>query len=348
MFTGAGAKSLLANTTLANNIAANNLVFASGTFSGSAVLDLAMPPGPAALLAAVDRLIFRSAVCSAITGAGTKTLADFTLNNAGQLRWDAGALAIGAGATLTNQPGGVFDLRGDLALTDLGGGGLALQNSGILRKSSGGGTATLTAVQLVNTGLIDVLSGTLVLAGTVSGSGSFNAVAAGTQLDFTGPTALNGAALGGGGLKRLLGNTTVDGASVFTNVELAGGTFSGSAAITGDLTNSGGVIQPGGVGAAGTISFSGNYVQTAGGRVAVEIGGTTPGTQFDQISIGTRRLSLVRWMSRSSEGLLPRRATFRSRVLCRIAPEHRASSMHPASLAPTYTVVPRHARRRRP
>ena len=286
MLTGAGAKSLLANTTLANNITANNLMFASGTFSGAAVLtgNATWTGGTFGSGGSLDLPV---GSLLAISGAGNKTLADFTLNNAGQVRWNAGTLAIGTSATFTNQPGAVFDLQGDVALADLGGGGLTLQNSGILRKSSGGGTATLIMAQLINTGLVDVLSGTLVLAGAVSGAGSYNALGAGTQLDFTGETLLNGAALGGSGLKRLLGSTTVSGASAFTNVELAGGTFSGDAAITGGLTNSGGVIQPGGTGAAGTISFSGSYVQTAGGRVAVEIGGTTPGAQFDQLNVGS-------------------------------------------------------------
>lgn len=52
---------------------------------------------------------------------------------------------------------------------------------------------------------------------------------------------------------------------------LAGGSLSGSASITGSV-QSAGTVAP-----SDTLSISGGYTQLAGGTLAVEIGGTSPG-----------------------------------------------------------------------
>jgi hypothetical protein len=83
------------------------------------------------------------------------------------------------------------------------------------------------------------------------------------------------------------GNVTID------------GTLSGSGTINASVTNAGQVI-PGGTGAAGILTFNGNYTQTTTGSLNLELGGTTPGTQYDQLNIngpadlgGTLNLSVL-------------------------------------------------------
>ena len=51
----------------------------------------------------------------------------------------------------------------------------------------------------------------------------------------------------------------------------------------GDLTNDGGNFSPGASPAASSII--GNYVQNPAGKLTMELGGTTPGTQYDKLSI---------------------------------------------------------------
>src|SRR5262249_38111255 len=79
----------------------------------------------------------------------------------------------------------------------------------------------------------------------------------------------------------------------------SGGLLTGSGAINGNVTNAG-TINLGGAGAAGSLTVNGNYVQTAGGVLNVELGGTTAGGAFDQLAVsgqaslnGTLNVSLL-------------------------------------------------------
>jgi hypothetical protein len=81
-----------------------------------------------------------------------------------------------------------------------------------------------------------------------------------------------------GGVTNLGGGTLVA-----PNVNLQAGLLAGNGSITGNLFN-GGVVAPGF--SAGSISVSGNYTQGAAGTLQMQIGGTTPGTGFDQLSVG--------------------------------------------------------------
>jgi hypothetical protein len=62
--------------------------------------------------------------------------------------------------------------------------------------------------------------------------------------------------------------------------------------------NSGGTVAPGN--SAGRLNISGNYIQASGGKLAIELGGATAGTQYDQLTVsgqatvsGTLDLSLL-------------------------------------------------------
>ena len=74
---------------------------------------------------------------------------------------------------------------------------------------------------------------------------------------------------------------TISGAETFVN---AGGLLAGTGTIGGDLTN-GGIVNPGRVNSPGTLTVAGNYTQTAGGTLQIEIAGTAQG-QFDLLSVG--------------------------------------------------------------
>ena len=101
----------------------------------------------------------------------------------------------------------------------------------------------------------------------------------------------SGATLAAAGYIQTGGSSTLNGGT------LAGGPFSinagallGSGTINANVTNGGQVI-PGGTGAAGTSTINGNYTQTATGTLDIDIGGTTAGSQYDQLAVsGTASL----------------------------------------------------------
>jgi hypothetical protein len=103
----------------------------------------------------------------------------------------------------------------------------------------------------------------------------------GSYTQTAGATILNGGTINGGPLN------------------INGGALSGTGTINANVSNGGQVI-PGGAGAAGTLTINGNYTQTATGSLKIEIGGTTPGTQYDQLNVngpaslgGTLNLSIL-------------------------------------------------------
>jgi hypothetical protein len=75
------------------------------------------------------------------------------------------------------------------------------------------------------------------------------------------------------------------------------GTVRGNGNILGNVQN-GGLILPGN--SLGALHISGNYSQTSAGKLLIELAGTTPGTQYDQLLItggatldGTLQVSLL-------------------------------------------------------
>jgi hypothetical protein len=75
------------------------------------------------------------------------------------------------------------------------------------------------------------------------------------------------------------------------------GTVKGSGSISGTVQN-GGTVAPGS--SPGILQISGSYTQTAGGKLQIELGGTTQGTGYDQLAVsgavtlgGTLQVSLM-------------------------------------------------------
>ena len=80
------------------------------------------------------------------------------------------------------------------------------------------------------------------------------------------------------------GTTTLAGATLTApgGVMINGGSLAGDGTVNADLTNAGTVI-PGT--SPGLLSIAGNYTQSAAGTLQVELGGTSPGTGYDQLDI---------------------------------------------------------------
>jgi hypothetical protein len=179
-----------------------------------------------------------------------------TLNNANTANWTAGAgqgLWTGTGSIINNT--GIWDAQVDGgAIVNHYGGAATFNNSGTFKKSASTGT-TSVSVTFTNTGTVDVQSGTLNMS-----SSSYTQTA--------GTTRVTGGAF-----------------TSSTTISIQGGVLAGSGTVTGPVIVSGtGALAPGL--SPGTLNLVGNYTQQApNGAFNVEIGGTTPGAQYDQANI---------------------------------------------------------------
>jgi hypothetical protein len=150
---------------------------------------------------------------------------------------------------------------------------------------SGAGTITLEAD--AGTPSIQVNAGSHeIQVGIAIASNATITAAPGTRLDFNNQfdhVAPNRAvAISGGGKVNFNNNINlpINGA---VNVN-SGGVFGGNGRVNGVLNNNaGGTVAPGT--SAGTLTVDANYVQNASAALAIEIGGTAPGT-FDRLMVG--------------------------------------------------------------
>ncbi|MDQ1557736.1 MAG: hypothetical protein QOD32_796, partial [Pyrinomonadaceae bacterium] len=179
-----------------------------------------------------------------------------TLNNAGTANYNVTNSLVFAGGTFNNLAGATFNVQAEQPMFT-GGGTNSFTNAGTLRKLAGAG-ATAINVPFSNSGTIESKSGTLAFGQT------FTQTAGATRLD-------------GGNLQAA------------TLLDIQGGTLTGAGTITGNVQNAG-TLAPG-LASAGVINITGNYTQTAAATLAIEIGGTTAATQYDQLSVtGTATL----------------------------------------------------------
>jgi hypothetical protein len=206
-----------------------------------------------------------------------------------------GTLNNAPGATITiqhNNTGGAgflnaaLDNRGTLTIlqgTDLTG---SVVNSGTINVQSGqGGDLTVNAAgpapAFVNTGTLTVGDlrsliierGDFANAGTVT-VGSFGILhVEGGYTQSSGLTRLNSGVLTAGGL-----------------VDIEGGVLAGAGVINANLLNNA-ELDVDGPGSPGVLTIVGDYTQTSGAVLVIEIGGPNAGTDFDQLNItGQARL----------------------------------------------------------
>jgi hypothetical protein len=111
----------------------------------------------------------------------------------------------------------------------------------------------------------------------------------GSTVAFNNSGALNvasGTLILDGNFRQTDGSTQLSGGAIFTSSQLVfqDGELSGVGTITGKVVNSGGTVLPGGT-AAGVLTIAGDYTQDVSGALNVDIGGTTPGTQHDQLTV---------------------------------------------------------------
>ncbi|WP_052703348.1 Ig-like domain-containing protein [Comamonas thiooxydans] len=208
-----------------------------------------------------------STFSGAITGSGTLTLdggGTFTLSgtNSGQ-SWGMQVLS-----------GGTVSIAGD---ANLGSGTLQL-NDGTLSVTSAG--TIDNAISLgASAGSISVGSGLAVsLSSAIGGTGALTKTGSGALT-------LSGSNNYAGTTTVSAGTLSVAGSTASATTVAAGGTLAGTGILGGNVTvQSSGLLSPGNAGA-GSLTINGNLQMNAGSVLAVEINGTTAGTQYDQVVV---------------------------------------------------------------
>ncbi len=196
----------------------------------------------------------------------------------------------GGGSFLADGTGSVVQLGGGGVVTVIGG-TLNTANNGIIQVTPGGAGALLTSS--TNNGVIQIPAGNnpLFVGGTGlinNGAIVVNAAAANstTVMQFVADGTLGGT--GSLTLNGILNTFNVadldcNGHNVING---AGHTIKGNGDIltNGGLFTNNGTISPGL--SPGRIAISGNYTQGSTGVLNMEIGGKTPGTEYDQLVVG--------------------------------------------------------------
>ena len=143
----------------------------------------------------------------------------------------------------------------------------------IYQDTNFGFTPTVT-----NSGALTVVAGETLY---ITGSGS------GPVFNQSGTLNVLGTFNNGGAYNTTGGTTTVQsGGQIIssTTIALTGGTLRGTGTVTTPtLNNSGGTVRPGS--SPGVLTLSGNYVQSVGGTLAIDIAGTAVGTGYSRLVV---------------------------------------------------------------
>jgi outer membrane autotransporter protein len=234
------------------------------------------------------------------TGIVNNSAASQTIDNSGVLEFvkRATVVNLSGGSVTINNTGEInffdFSSGGDAAFVNRDPGAsidISLLDStargATMGSIAGNGTIFLGSKNLAvgSNNLSTIFSGVISDGGENGGTGgSLTKVGTGTLTltganTYTGPTTVNGGSLIVDG--SIASAETTDNGETFVN---PGGLLGGNGIIGGDLTNSG-IVNPGHVNSPGTLTVAGNYTQTAGGTLQIEIAGTAPG-QFDLLAVG--------------------------------------------------------------
>ena len=130
-------------------------------------------------------------------------------------------------------------------------------------------------------------TGSIVNQGTVTAEVGGSTITSPNSFQNFGSVAAAGGNLAfGTGFVQTSGTTTLAGGNISNSGTLLfnGGMLSGAGTITGSVNNQGATVAPGA--SPGILAISGNYTQGSGGTLAIEIGGTAPGTGFDRLAVG--------------------------------------------------------------
>ena len=82
------------------------------------------------------------------------------------------------------------------------------------------------------------------------------------------------------------GTTSLEGGNLAGTLNFSGGVLIGTGTINANVSNNGAVVRPGGS-AVAALTIVGDYTQSSGGTLDLQIGGPSAGVDFDVLSVGT-------------------------------------------------------------
>jgi hypothetical protein len=202
-----------------------------------------------------------------------------------------GSLAVGTGTTLvisggplTNfsngtLSGGTYNVAGTFKFNDAA---IATNDATLILDGSGArivdqsNTNALTGLA-ANTanGTLDFKHGISFSVGSFQNAGSF-------KVEDTSVVSVGGSYTQTSGTTTLAGGTLNAG----TLIDIEGGVVSGTGTLGSSVLNNGGRIIAGFVGNPGVLTITGDFTQTSGGDLYIEIGGPNAGTDFGQLAVG--------------------------------------------------------------
>ena len=246
----------------------------SGTITGFGSLDI---PSGATLELNSDPYAYTTETLDGVVldNAGTATLA-LASNNSNF------GLALENGAGVNNQAGASFTF---LTIASIFSDGTAtfFTNAGNLIES-----ATAVGQTIIQPAFTQTSTGTTVVDASdlsLEGGGLPVANAGNVTVESGGALAVSDDYDQTAGSTTLLSGTFSAG-----NLNVEGGALVGTGVVNANVTNAGQVI-PGRTGTAGLLAINGTYTQTASGSLDVDLGGTTAGSQYDQLAVsGTATL----------------------------------------------------------
>jgi T5SS/PEP-CTERM-associated repeat protein len=256
---------------------ADSIIFANGTVASTydinvdvnaTVTQLTVATNPLAFAGASNTLSLTStstvnssrALLIGRTGSGTNN-ASLTSSLA-QLNTTYAVLGADTGSTGTlNVTAGTFSVTGTASFSDL-----LIGDSG--------------------TGNINVSGGAHVTVASETSLATFAASIGNISVIGSGSTWTNTGEMGF--LKGTGTITVADGGSLSANARLSlgFGKLAGNGTVSGSISNSSGTVAPSSLTSSfGTLNISGIYTQTTNGKLQIELGGTTAGTNYDRLHV---------------------------------------------------------------
>ncbi|MGH9404356.1 MAG: beta strand repeat-containing protein [Terriglobia bacterium] len=237
-------------------------------------------------------------VYEAVTNSPGNTLTVSGAESVATLTLKAGTLDIAPLGTLnlTAEPGGITDIPAGSGLAVEGHFGAGSTNGLADLTSLGGSLKTDNGLTtfVAPTGSAPTL--------TIADTGSLSVASVATNLILNGSISTAGAVTVASGATlqpavsyvQSAGTTDIDGTLWTGNVEIAGGSLTGTGKLIGNFSNSGGVVEPGGAGHGGVLTITtppvqfgvpGSFTQGSGGTLMEQIFGGAAG-EYGVLDIG--------------------------------------------------------------
>ncbi len=217
----------------------------------------------------------------------------------GTINWNGGflygTLNIPSGGTLNFNSASQWAARIVGGTLNNAGNLLFAPNSALLFQGIDTGIDTQEA-KLNNSGTCTMQAQILDGNGTFANTGTLNKIGSGSSqinnvaVTNSGTINSNAGYLTLNNFKQTAGSTNLVGGDLGGTLNILGGALTGAGTISGSVVNKG-TVKPGNNGA-GLLTINGDYTQGSVGILEVQLGGTTAGTQFDQLAV-TGKASLI-------------------------------------------------------